>query len=60
MRPRLERYPGRQHKEDLFWTQTLTALASRFGVADPVIETKSVGVDRKRPWRNARTSGRTR
>ncbi len=44
---------GGHHKEDVFWSQTLTALANRFGVKDPVIQTKSVCVDRKRQWRKA-------
>ena len=44
---------GGHHKEDIFWSQTLTALAQRFGVINPVITTKSVCVDRKRQWRNA-------
>ncbi|HEY6539113.1 MAG TPA: hypothetical protein VI138_08785 [Candidatus Dormibacteraeota bacterium] len=44
---------GGHRKEDLFWSQTLTALAGRFGIEAPVIETKSVCVDRRRQWRNA-------
>jgi hypothetical protein len=44
---------GGHHKEDQFWNQTLTALARRFGVSDPVIETKNVCVDSKRQWRHA-------
>jgi len=44
---------GGHRKEDQFWNQTLSALAKRFGVADPVIETKNVCVDTKRQWRHA-------
>lgn len=47
---------GGHHKEDVFWSKTLSALAARFGVEDPVIETKNVCVDHKRQWRNARNT----
>jgi len=47
---------GGHHKEDLFWAQTLRAVAARFGVDDPVIETKSVCVDRRRQWGHARNT----
>jgi hypothetical protein len=47
---------GGHHKEDLFWSQTLKSLAQRFGVKEPVIETKSVCVDRRRQWRNAKNT----
>jgi hypothetical protein len=41
-------------REDRFWQQTLTNLAHRLGVADPVVSTLAVCVDRKRQWSNAR------
>jgi hypothetical protein len=44
---------GGHHKEDVFWSKTLSGVANRFGIAKPVIETKSVCVDRKRQWRHA-------
>jgi hypothetical protein len=47
---------GGHHKEDIFWSQTLSALANHFAIAKPVIETKSVCVDRKRQWRHARNT----
>ncbi len=45
---------GGHRKEDLFWVQTLTALGDRLGVADPQVETRSVCIDSRRQWRNAR------
>jgi hypothetical protein len=47
---------GGHHKEDIFWSQTLSALANRFAIAKPAIEIKSVCVDRKRQWRHARNT----
>ncbi|MGH7642476.1 MAG: hypothetical protein ACRENX_05580 [Candidatus Dormibacteria bacterium] len=47
---------GGQRKEDRFWSQTLTNLAQKFGVQNPVVATKSVCLDRKRQWRNARNT----
>ncbi|HVB54374.1 MAG TPA: hypothetical protein VNF24_09330 [Candidatus Acidoferrales bacterium] len=43
---------GGHRQEDRFWAETLTALARRFGVAEPIIATKTVCVDRRRQWRN--------
>jgi len=34
--------------------QTLTALGERLGVADPVVDTRTVCIDSRRQWRNAR------
>jgi hypothetical protein len=44
---------GGHRKEDQFWNQTLTALALRFGITDPIVDTKNVCVDTKRQWRHA-------
>ncbi len=40
-------------REDRFWQQTLTNLARQLGVADPVVTTTAVCVDRRRQWSNA-------
>jgi hypothetical protein len=45
---------GGHRKEDRFWTETLTNLGRRLGVTDPGIEARSVCVDSRRQWRNAR------
>ncbi len=45
---------GGHRKEDHFWQATLTALAARFGVRSPVIETTITVVDPRRQWRYAR------
>lgn len=45
---------GGHQQEDRFWQHTLTALATRFGVAQPQVETRMVCVDPRRQWRNAR------
>lgn len=42
---------GGHRIEDRFWAATLTALAARFGVEDPAIETRRECVDRRRQWR---------
>ena len=47
---------GGHRKEDLFWSQTLTAFAQRFGVRSPLIEIKSVCVERRRQWSKARNT----
>jgi hypothetical protein len=44
---------GGHRKEDKFWAATLTALGERLGIQNPVVETKSTCVDRKRQWRHA-------
>jgi hypothetical protein len=41
-------------REDRFWRQTLANLARHLGVADPVVTTAVVCVDRRRQWSNAR------
>jgi hypothetical protein len=40
-------------KENKFWTHTMTALASYFGVKNPAVDMQVVCVDRRRQWRNA-------
>jgi hypothetical protein len=45
--------PVMHRMEDRFWVQTMTALASRLGVADPAVQTRSVVKDSKRQWRRA-------
>lgn len=40
-------------REDRFWQQTLTNLARHLGVADPVVTTVAVCVDRRRQWSKA-------
>lgn len=42
---------GANRMNDRFWERTLTNLASAFGVAEPVVETTKVCVDRRRQWR---------
>jgi len=44
---------GGHRQEDRFWQATLTALARRYGVADPRVETAVVCVDGRRQWRRA-------
>jgi hypothetical protein len=44
---------GGHRKEDQFWQATLTALAARFGVRSPQIQTTVTLVDRSRQWRYA-------
>jgi hypothetical protein len=44
---------GGHRKEDQFWRQTLAAVAARFGVADAVVATTVVCVDRRRQWSHA-------
>lgn len=44
---------GGHRKEDKFWTHTMTALASHFGVASPSVDVDIVCVDRRRQWRYA-------
>ncbi|HEY6279142.1 MAG TPA: hypothetical protein VIX86_22750 [Streptosporangiaceae bacterium] len=45
---------GGHRKEDVFWAQTLTALGERLGVTEPQVDTRSVCIDSRRQWRNAR------
>ena len=46
---------GGHRKEDQFWAQTLTALGELLGVpAATQVQTRTVCVDSKRQWRNAR------
>ncbi|HYY82447.1 MAG TPA: hypothetical protein VFD04_25160 [Actinomycetes bacterium] len=40
-------------REDRFWQQTLANLARHLGVADPVVTTARVCVDRRRQWSKA-------
>ena len=44
---------GGHRKEDLFWQQTLAAVAARFGVQSAAVATTVVCVDRKRQWSHA-------
>jgi hypothetical protein len=44
---------GGHGKEDLFWSQTLTALGARLGAAPAPVGTHTVCVDRRRQWRHA-------
>lgn len=44
---------GGHRKEDQFWIQTLTSLATRLRAAPVVVRTRTVCVDRRRQWRNA-------
>lgn len=45
---------GGHGKEDKFWAQTLTALGDKLGVPVAEVQTRTVCVDSKRQWRNAR------
>jgi hypothetical protein len=45
---------GGHGKEDKFWAQTLTALGEKLGVPAAAVQTRTVCVDSKRQWRNAR------
>jgi hypothetical protein len=45
---------GANRQNDRFWERTLTNLASSVGVADPVVQTVKVCVDRSRQWRYVR------
>jgi hypothetical protein len=40
-------------KEDRFWQQTLANLGRHLGVAEPVVTTSVICVDRRRQWSNA-------
>jgi hypothetical protein len=42
---------GGHKQENVFWCQTLTALASHFGVPDAEPDTQVVCVDKKRQWK---------
>jgi hypothetical protein len=37
-----------------FWEATLTNVARRFGVSEPIVDTEVVCVDRRRQWRYVR------
>lgn len=45
---------GANRSNDRFWEQTLANLGRSLGVAEPVVETTKVCVDRRRQWRYAR------
>jgi hypothetical protein len=45
---------GANRLNDRFWEQTLAALARSVGVAEPVVITRKLLVDRRRQWRYAR------
>lgn len=54
---------GGNKLNDRFWRETLTNLARRAGVGEPVVETQVVCVDRQRQWRywrNVRNSATVR
>lgn len=44
---------GASRLNDRFWRQTLENLARHVGIAEPVVETQVVCVDRRRQWRHA-------
>ena len=44
---------GAGRLNDRFWQQTLENLARHIGIAEPVVETQVVCVDRRRQWRHA-------
>ena len=45
---------GGHAKEDVFWAETLSKLASHFEVTDAQVETQVVCVDKKRQWKRAK------
>ncbi|HYO42293.1 MAG TPA: hypothetical protein VES19_03775 [Candidatus Limnocylindrales bacterium] len=45
---------GANRSNDRFWEQTLANLGRSLGVAEPVVETTKVCVDRRRQWKYAR------
>jgi hypothetical protein len=45
---------GANRANDAFWEKTLANLGASLGVAQPVVETTKVCVDRRRQWRHAR------
>ena len=45
---------GGHHQEDLFWQQTLRAVATRFGAGDAPVQTEVVCVDPRLRWSYAR------
>jgi hypothetical protein len=47
-------WPVMKRMEDKFWKATLSNVAAHFGVADVAIEEKTVLVDKRWIWRNAR------
>ena len=44
---------GANRANDGFWEKTLANLARSLGVADPVVETTKVCIDRRRQWKYA-------
>ena len=44
---------GANRANDAFWKQTLANLATSLGVAEPVVETTKVCVDKRRQWKHA-------
>jgi hypothetical protein len=42
---------GGHRQEDSFWNTTLRNVAGHYGIADPVVDTASVCVDKHRQWR---------
>jgi hypothetical protein len=44
---------GGNRMNDRFWQQTLENLATHHGVAEPVVDTRVVCVDKRRQWRHA-------
>ena len=45
---------GGNRMNNTFWRQTLENLARHVGVAEPVVETQIVCIDRNRQWRYVR------
>jgi hypothetical protein len=45
---------GGNKLNDRFWRETLTNLARHVGVAEPIVETQVVCIDKRRQWRYVR------
>lgn len=45
---------GGNKLNDRFWRETMTNLARHVGVAEPIIETRAVCIDKRRQWRYVR------
>jgi hypothetical protein len=45
---------GANKLNDRFWSDTLSNLARHVGVAEPVVETQVVCIDKRRQWRYVR------
>jgi hypothetical protein len=43
---------GGYRRQDRFWVATISALAARLGVADPVVKTWGMCLDARHQWRN--------